>query len=355
MPLTAQHRAGLAYHRRRDLNETWANIALSLGYSGESAARAAAQRHARVNGLQPLTSPSATRSAAAALAAAARWRPDGDSSHLRGWTFGVELEFVGLSRRTAAEAMSAVLGYHVHLFSYHGEEGNRGCQLCGQRPDPAAKYSHWKVEEDGSVSTRQGYPNGTGGEAISPILTIERISEITKVTRALVDAGAKVDRRCGLHVHIGVKNRTRRQRANIIKVWSKNQEAVKQFVSRSRWNGTYSRDIPTHMADRYIDMMYQGEETRHTERYHSLNIRPFSKIGTFEVRLHQGTLNGKKIEEWAVFLIGLFTYAANAYGQDAVEVQTGGELIDTLENQKVLRKGNGVYWKKRAATLAHSR
>lgn len=358
MPLTAQQRAGIAYHRRRDFNETWAQIALSLGYSGESAARAAAQRHAQVNGLPPLTAPSAARSAAAALAAAARWRPTDDDTHFRGWTFGTEIEFTGLARDKAAHAMSVALGYHVHLFSYHGEESGRSCQLCGQTPDPAAKYSQWKLEEDGSVSLNQGRPHGRGGEAISPILTIARIDEITKVTRALTEAGAKITKKCGLHVHIGVKHLTRRQRANIVKVWASNQQALKAFVSRSRWNGSYSMDIPSYVQDKYIDMMFAGDDTRRADKMYNLNIKPFTKIGTFEVRLHQGTLNGRKIEEWVVFLLGLFTYAGSQWANNDTEVvktMSAETLVNELESRKVLRKGNGAYWKKRAETLANAR
>ena len=63
-------------------------------------------------------------------------------------SFGAEIEFTGITRRQAAEAISTALGRMVDVHHYHG---NRD-------------YGEWKVEYDGSVTNNQGL----GGEAVPP-------------------------------------------------------------------------------------------------------------------------------------------------------------------------------------------
>ncbi|NDE01739.1 MAG: hypothetical protein EBZ91_08310 [Gammaproteobacteria bacterium] len=344
--------ARTAYYLRRE-GWAWASIAQTCGFSGESTARAAAARFARRNSLPPLTTPNANRSAAAAIAAAARWGTSPLIADFSNWTVGVEIEWKGISRQTAARVIGEALGYHVHVYGYHAAESGRGCQLCGSDDSvvEGREYKKWKIEEDASVSAARGRgnPRGFGGEAISPILTVDTLHEIALVTSALTRAGAKVDVDCGLHVHIGVKHLNMGQRGRIVRRWQKNQAALRDFVARSRWNSGYCSPLSEQTADTYAKALETGGSTSGFHKMYALNVKPFSKIGTFEVRLHQGTLHGTKIIEWVYFLLGFFNWAANDNEEFATYVGTA--LVDKLEEKKVLRAKNGEYMKKRAATL----
>ena len=45
-------------------------------------------------------------------------------------------------------------------------------------------------------------------------------------------------------------------------------------------------------------------------RTRSMNITNFRKTGTYEVRLHQGSLNAKKINTWIKFLLAFVEFAS---------------------------------------------
>ena len=102
-------------------------------------------------------------------------------------TFGIELEFSGGNADAIAHELYelGICGYD-HRVRYHA-------------PSVLGK---WKLERDGSVSV-----GSEGGELVSPVLqdtpetwrTIEKICEVAK------RHGARINQKCGAHVHIGVE------------------------------------------------------------------------------------------------------------------------------------------------------
>ena len=110
-------------------------------------------------------------------------------------TFGVELEFAGGDRVAIGRAL-----YQAGLTQYPDQQGYHS----GAR----AVSLKWRYERDGSVD----------GEIISPILrdTPEAWAQIQQVCEIARANGARVDQRCGAHVHIGKapldENRNRKDR-----------------------------------------------------------------------------------------------------------------------------------------------
>jgi hypothetical protein len=313
--------ASRAYWARRIDNMPWAVIARECGMSGESVARMAAQRHARLNNLPPLTVPNERRSRAARVAVAQRFNrlpvmqaPIQPQQVLR--TYGVEIEYIGAQRAVVAAAVAQALGVpHIHTFGYHGQT----CETCAVVVPAVEKYSNWKVERDGSVPT--------GGEVVSPILQgAEGFAQLAKVTKAIQSVGGKTNRRCGLHVHIGMKDLSKAQRANLVENWWNAYPVLKRLVGKSRWTNRYCSPINIIRLNQIVATLRDNTASEPRGiKYEALNVEPFEKIGTYEFRLHQGTVNATKIEAWVRFLLAFIENS-----QKQINVASVNELIDAV-------------------------
>lgn len=350
----------------RHLGVGWAAIAEQLGMSGESVARAAANRHRARLGI--VTEINTRRSAAGRFAAERRHgRPTTPLPEVEGRativaqtmlplaerTFGAEIEFTGKYKHQAArdiaralyDAHYAVAEYqgepHIHSMPYHGDR----CEVCNQVVQD--KYSQWRVERDGSVTSYRHFVDPTGnngaqefgGEVVSRVLKTEDFAELAVVLKALRETtewhhvgnfAAKVNASCGLHIHVGVKDLTPVQRGKIVRHWYNATNIVSTFVAQSRNHNHYCAQMSQREVDQVVallelNVLEARTYERTTNKYRSLNVLPFPKIGTFEFRLHQGTLNTKKIQHWVTLLLAFVTGFAT---EDALPVGQIAERTD---------------------------
>jgi hypothetical protein len=101
-------------------------------------------------------------------------------------TFGVEAEFYNITPQTAIDALRAVGIVAVNAGYTH------------------RIMSEWKIVTDSSV-TSTGTGTGYGLELVSPILRgRDGLEQVAKALDALRNAGAKVNKSCGIHVHVGL-------------------------------------------------------------------------------------------------------------------------------------------------------
>jgi hypothetical protein len=299
---------------------TWAQIVTHFRFNNESSARLAANRYASSFGMPALTTPNPRRSEAGRVAALARFnRPQTTvnrilnrnalqvptrrtraTTGLTTRTYGVEIEYVNMARQTVATAVATALGVpHIHVVPYHGNI----CEVCAQHIGP--NYSQWKVERDGSVST--------GGEVVSPILHGEQgFEQIEKVAKAIRSVGGGINAKCGLHIHVDVKSLSPQQRVNLLTKWYATMPSIKKFVSKTRWNNGYcSQPTTTELNDWKTKILAGNDPDKgQAVRTRSMNITNFRKTGTYEVRLHQGSLNAKKINTWIKFLLAFVEFAS---------------------------------------------
>jgi hypothetical protein len=324
-----------AYELRQEGNG-WAGIALQLGMTGESVARAAANRHAQRIGI--IRGVDARRAAAGRLAAQRRFNRQttpltvegranlifigGDTIlPLNQRTFGVEIEFTGKYKFQAARDIALALHEtgvqvpqymgvpHIHTMGYHGDR----CEVCGETVQN--KYLQWRIERDASVTQYRGTQE-FGGEVVSPILVTPEFAQLNTVLKALRlpteyqggTFGGKVNAQCGLHIHVGVKDLTPAQRAKIVRHWYNTTAVIHTFVAQSRINNHYCAQMPQREVDQVVALLelnvaHVHTYERTTNKYRSLNVLPFPKIGTFEFRLHQGTLNATKVRNWVTLLL----------------------------------------------------
>ena len=179
---------------------------------------------------------------------------------------------------------------------------------------------HWKIVSDGSC----------GYEQVSPILEGEAgLDELHTAAAALEAAGAKVDRRCGLHVHFDARQMSLKAIKNIFKMWLKFEDVLDTFqpLSRRGSNNTYCRtnldhgiiDADNHRKQclqlfRMIDRCKSIEDMRaiYPCRYRKLNIQSYFRHQTIEVRHHSGTTCPEKITNWVRLMARLFDAAESA-------------------------------------------
>jgi hypothetical protein len=187
--------------------------------------------------------------------------------------FGVEIEFFGISRDRARQAISAA---GIDLSSGYGHNS-----------------SAWNLKSDGSVT-------GSGLELVSPPLSGEAgLEQVKTVLRALRQAGARVDRTCGLHVHHEVRDLGAIGVVRFARSWSNNQELIDWLVAPSRRdNQGYCRRLDSSDLRSMAGVSAGDRSVPCRDRYRVVNVSSYSRYGTVEVRQHQGTLEFRKVEAW---------------------------------------------------------
>lgn len=203
-------------------------------------------------------------------------------------TFGIEIECIGLSC-TQAQVALANAGISVVNNGY-----------------THAVIRQWKVVPDGSLHARNG-----SCEVVSPILSgQDGMNEVRTVMMILRTAGATVNASCGMHIHLGVEHFTPRRLGAIVMGYQEWQIAFDAFITpkRQAFQSAYSGKRSWQDADilaRTIEQCSTTSEVKtvcnHERRYKNLNVNSFKKYGTYEVRNHQGSLNGMNATAWIAF------------------------------------------------------
>lgn len=213
-------------------------------------------------------------------------------------TFGIEIEFVigpdYYSQSLVTAKLEEALGRTVIAAGYTHQN-----------------ISSWKVVSDRSI-------NGTGHELVSPVLTEARMGEIDTVCRVLADIGAKVNRSCGLHVHVGLRRPSAVNQPSTIDAakrlalfYAHYEGVIDQLLPPSRRgnDNAYARSLKTNMhkeqlvqANNISVIASQAIRLAYTEsRYAKLNFVSYFKYGTVEFRQHSGTIDAEKIKNWVRF------------------------------------------------------
>lgn len=255
-------------------------------------------------------------------------------------TFGVEIEFFGITQSVANNALRrAGLVSAIEVYNHDA------------RP-------WWKVTTDASVTTT-GTGIGRGLEVVSPILQGSTgFADLDKVIKALLNAGAKIDKSCGIHVHIGADGLNGGDIIRIVELYTLNGSHIDGVLSRSRHDTMWARKY-NNASLQHIRRTLSGvsgerdlrQSLRGMERYHAVNLASYLRHGTVEFRQHQGSLNGEKVASWVKFVMSLVNTAKNMSDAD---VRDFGSL-DTLLTTVGLDDTTKTYMNRRAASLAGSR
>jgi hypothetical protein len=185
-------------------------------------------------------------------------------------TFGIEIECC-----LPAGTVATIGAYH------------RGAQIPQLPPG-------WNAQRDCSIQAPAGHQ---AIEVVSPVLKgAEGVRQVLAVLKWLNEAGARVNRSTGFHVHVGWKpawdNDTL---ARLVHLVSNHEKAI--YAS----TGTHSREEGHFCQSVRNDQTYQAVYRDGTSnrcignRYHVLNLTNLGSRQTVEFRAFAGTTNATKV------------------------------------------------------------
>ena len=158
--------------------------------------------------------------------------------------------------------------------------------------DSCRRYGNFHA--DGSINASSGIGSEFASLPSNGDLLFENLSKVCSCIRK---NGGGVNTSCGLHIHLDVRDMKEVGRENIKDWWLQFEPLFFSIVSPSRRTNDYTIAI-----SRIVE---EGERWGRN-RYVAFNICAFEEHGTFEVRLHHGTLNATKISNWMTLLLAFF-------------------------------------------------
>lgn len=231
-------------------------------------------------------------------------------------TFGVEIE--------CYIPATAIAANEIRIGAYH-----HGLQIpCF--PDG------WTAEHDGSIS-HSGPTGMIGVEIVSPILKgAEGVEQMKLVFAKLNEWGAKVNRNCGFHIHIGIADRKIADVEKIARVAANFQTSLYAATgTKSREQGSYCQPI----RDRYKNVDWKVRQASHVrfhDRYMALNLTNWieGRRPTVEFRVFAGTLNFVKAISYLRMTLATVEKALTSR-------TTQWEPKPVAEGNGIKRNGNG--------------
>ena len=237
---------------------------------------------------------------------------------LRELRFGSEIETVGRTRQTVAEAIRTVVGGTVR------HVGTPVCYDPWEVTDTRGRI--WKVVADSSLTS---VPSHLRAEVVSPILTYGDLEELQRVVRSIRKlAGAKVSSACGLHVHVDASAFGGRALANLAKIFYKQEELIIRALGITperlqRYcrplRDDFIRDIDRRKprTREQLNRLWYGYRNTcpiHYDgsRYVLLNLHSAFYRNSIEFRGYSGTLHAGKVKTAIQFSLAIAAKALNA-------------------------------------------
>lgn len=206
----------------------------------------------------------------------------------KSFTMGIEIECFGFNKSVVREALMS--------------KGVKSIETGYDHNDQKEAY---KLGYDGSINGNQPC------EVVSPIL--RNLKSLKMVCEVINEAGAQVNKSCGMHIHFGAERFTFVQWVRIIKNYAAIEGIIDSFMAASRRGNSngYSKSIIAVAANLPTNprSFAEIECIFHNHRYYKVNVMSFRRHKTIEFRQHQGTTDFTKIKAWAEFLTALIKYS----------------------------------------------
>jgi hypothetical protein len=262
---------------------------------------------------------------------------------LEAFTFGVEIECYLRNDSTHAEMarilQEAGINATTEMYNHH-------------------RRDHWKLVTDGSLNDYR-----TGCELVSPVLRgAAGIAEMRKVCQVVEQAGARIRRSCGFHVHIGMAGQPVTTWRNLLRLYGHFEGAVDSFTSRSRRGTGNQYCKSTRNALRMNEVAVNSAETieglarayapngsymnsQGVDRFFKVNMASFWRHGTVEFRQHQGTVDADKAEHWVKFCLRMVAAAQAGVTPD------GEDTLPNLAEKIKIAENELAFFQSRVAVL----
>jgi hypothetical protein len=193
-----------------------------------------------------------------------------------------------------------------------------------------------QVTDDGSISPETGKRNTYEFRILS---TEKQLHMVLKKLNKFFKVGKfAVNNSCGMHVHLDMRNRDMNMcYTKLLKF----QHIMFGLVSSKRWNNYYCRW--TKETTRPIEALMSN-------RFKAVNFTSYRKHRTIEIRLHEGTLDTKKIQNWVNLLL-------KAIGSSSLpDIQTKKDAVNWVAKDKQLKsyikkEFNDIWLKRRSSVI----
>ncbi|MBR4601253.1 MAG: amidoligase family protein [Prevotella sp.] len=235
-------------------------------------------------------------------------------------TFGVEIESYNFCRNSLIEA-GRENGLTVRSEGYNHEDNRH----------------YFKIVSDSSISGENS------NEVVSPILKGKKgMNSLQAMCNALATVDAKVNRSCGLHVHIGAANMSEEHYCRLVRNYQKIEKVIDSFMPTSR-RANNSRWCHTLQGIDFSGCTTKRDIARamNYDRYYKVNAIAYERHKTIEFRQHSGTTDYEKIANWVMFLAHLVEYSFKH------EITT----CESIEELPFLKESEKEYFINRRAAL----
>lgn len=159
------------------------------------------------------------------------------------------------------------------------------------------------LKDDGSLRPEDDYEHCHELTVCAPEQLIVEV--LRRILLALnKDDMSKVNNKCGLHVHLDMRNRDKHLAFYNL---SKAQHILYAMNPRSRTDGTKSDGRKDTLYSKKISTADFEEARREvgSERYCGINLQALAKYNTIEIRIHSGSTNFEKISNWVTILMNI--------------------------------------------------
>lgn len=253
------------------------------------------------------------------------------SELLKNQKFGVEVEFTGITRTMAAEAVRSIVGGSITGPQNDAYFTRNIIDALGRK---------WKVMRDSSISPikKTGYEDRDEYkvEFVTPPLHYSDIETLQTIIRKFKEIGGVPHSSCGIHIHIDGANHTADSLRRMVSFMYSRQDIIYEALGvedrKYSWckpicqelnNAIKNRKHPTKddieriwysaSNDDYRDGI--NHEHYNQTRYHALNLHSFFSKSTVEFRLFNSTLHAGKIKAYVQFCLALSAWAIESTGR----------------------------------------
>lgn len=253
---------------------------------------------------------------------------------MRTQNFGIEIEMTGLTRCAAAKIIAGHFGSEaVHV--------GGGYDAYAVRDE---RNRQWKVMSDASIrcQNRRGETASTlySVEVVSPICQYRDIETIQELIRKLRTGGAKVNKSCGIHVHVDASNYTPQTLRNLVNIMAAKEDLLYKTLqvdvaredyckkADTQFLDVLNRKRPKTMQDLEA-LWYNGSSGRYRHydhtRYHALNLHSVFSKGTIEFRLFNSTLHAGEVKTYIQLCLAISHQALVQKGASRARTHSDNE------------------------------
>ena len=246
---------------------------------------------------------------------------------MKNQNFGIEIEFTGMTRSTASNAIAE----HFGTFATH----------IGGSYDTYEVRDHggrcWKVVYDSSIRTTPGGWDYSC-EMVSPICNYSDIETIQAIVRRLRGLGMIVNDSCGIHVHVDASTHTAQSLKNLANIMASKENLLFTALDANpnridRWCKKVDNQFLDRINTRGDKTMaqirnywYNGHDGArqhyHNSRYHALNLHSVWQKGTVEFRCFNSSKHAGKIKAYIQLCLAISNQAKTQRSASRRETRT---------------------------------